>query len=107
MPRGDLLLRGSAGTDYYWDRQSDGRVAIHGVCELDDALDHNKALATENDGWSETRELRRVASIPLAVWHKWLLEEGWDAFDGRYADRLRRKLNDPDWRWLRTAPGRV
>ncbi|NJK32174.1 MAG: hypothetical protein HC927_07075 [Deltaproteobacteria bacterium] len=66
-----------------------------------------KAMATENDGYSPSRELRRVATIPAAVREMWLLQEGWDAWDGRYNDRLKRKLNDPDWRWLRTAPGRV
>ena len=47
------------------------------------------------------------ASIPASVRLKWILEEGWDWFDaGRDPDvarKFRQKLNDPEWRHLRTS----
>lgn len=64
-------------------------------------LEHNKRLATSGDGYSPSRELRRVGSIPFGVYLRWLAE-GFDALDPNNTIELRRRLNDPDWRWLRT-----
>lgn len=65
-------------------------------------LDNNKALQTLNDGYSPSREFRRIASIPLVVWAQWERE-------GITKDQaaLRRRLNDPDNRFFRTSVGRV
>lgn len=71
-------------------------------------LDHNKALQNDGTGgWSPTKEWRRVASIPTIVQLKWFAEEGIRAWDKADWPAVKRKLNDPDWRWLRTAPGRI
>ena len=59
---------------------------------------------TADDGWSPSRELRRVGSTPFGVYLQWLAE-GFDALDPNNTAELKRRLNDPDWRWLRTAPG--
>lgn len=83
------------------------RLVFAATQDCDAILDLNKAMATENDGYTPSREMRRVASIPLVLVYKWRQEEGWDAFNPRHADRLARKLNDPDYAWLRTAPGVV
>ena len=62
--------------------------------------------------WQNERQrgdFRKVASIPLNIINTWLNEE-WARgnvdlkMGGREFDLLvQRKLNDPDWRWLRTA----
>lgn len=72
-------------------------------------LEANKALANADDrGFvSGARELRRAASIPNAVVLKWLVEEGIDVMNPDHWPAVRRKLNDPAWRHLRTAPGRL
>jgi hypothetical protein len=72
-------------------------------------LEQNKAMATHNDGYSQSRELRRVASIPYVVMHKWLNEEGVWAMDAAkdpdVAKWLAKKLNSSEYAYLRTAPG--
>ena len=72
-------------------------------------LEANRALANADDrGFvSGARELRRAASIPNAVVLKWLVEEGIDVMNPDHWPAVRRKLNDPEWRHLRTAPGRL
>jgi len=45
------------------------------------------------------------AHIPDIIILKWLNEEGWSVFDPNAKAKLRRKLNDPDWRFLRLRPG--
>ncbi len=90
--------------DYRHD--GEGGVIVRTSQDVAPLLDRNKAMANHNDGYSESRELRRVASIPAMVRLKWL-EEGWDCLDPNCADKLMRKLNDPDYAYLRTAEGRL
>ncbi len=44
----------------------------------------------------------RVASIPAGIVAKWLIEEGLDIYNPDHAERLKRKLNDSEWQYLRT-----
>lgn len=69
-------------------------------------LDANKRLFNDSDGYSPSREMRRVASIPLIVVEQWM-KEGVDVFNPDHAKEVRRRLNMPEWRHLRTASGRV
>ena len=89
--------------------QPDGTFLIEHEQDVEASLDHNKAIANEDDrGWSASRELRRVAHVPNIIIVKWL-QEGLDIFDPdpEMQKRFRAKLNDPDWRWLRMAPGKI
>ena len=103
------LFRSSTGVEHFWRDNGDGTQAVVSRQPVSDILDHNKALANANDGWSQGggRMMRRCASIPLALILKWKIEEGWDAFDPACAEKLRQKLNDPDYAYLRTAHWRV
>lgn len=80
---------------------------IRSQSEVDPALDRNKAMATHNDGYTPDRSFRRAAHIPHALQQYWLTVEGWDCFNSDHHDRLVKVLNDPQWAWLRTAPGRI
>ena len=97
----------SAGIKWYRRENNDGTTTYCINEDVEQILDQNKAEATHNDGWMDEKWGRRCASIPLAVWLKWKVEEGWDAFDPACADKLKQKLNDPDWMYLRTAHWRV
>lgn len=98
------LLTSAAGVQHTLLRDGDKDRFVQ-TQDTTPILEMNKAMASHNDGYSPTRELRRVASIPYVIIAKWLNEEGWDAMDPANHDRLVRKLNDPDWAHLRTAPG--
>jgi hypothetical protein len=97
----------SAGVRHYWKDEQDGSATIISCADVGAALERNKAMANHNDGYTPSRELRRVAFIPAIIAYKWLSEEGWNVYDPEHSDRLARKLNDPDYAFLRTAPGRV
>lgn len=84
----------------------DGKLIVKRSQDVENILDHNKRLATWNDGYSETRELRRVASIPLVVVEQWM-REGVDIFDPNCREEVKRRLNSSDNQFLRTAPGRL
>jgi len=100
------LFRSSAGIDHSMIEDETG-TRFAATAPTDPVIERNKAMRTHNDGYSATRELRRVASIPYIIGLKWLNEEGWWFLDPDCSDKLAQKLNDPDWAHLRTADGRV
>lgn len=100
------LFTSSAGIEHRMVR-TDEETQFVATGETDPVIERNKAMATHNDGYTQDRTLRRVASIPLIIWLKWLNEEGWDAFKPENAKKLMDKLNSSDWAHLRTAPGRL
>lgn len=79
---------------------------IETVQDVAPILEHNKALQNADDqGWSPSRDLRRAATIPDIIVLKWRNEYGIDVFDRNHWPAVKRLLNDPEWRYLRTAPG--
>ena len=74
--------------------------------DIEPYLNRNKAMANENDGFNQSRDMRRLASIPNIVLMQWLNEAGSMEIlrDPKF---LARKLNDPDYLYLRTAPYKI
>lgn len=102
------LFTSSAGIRYDWLPQTDGSIVIQGVQDVYQILEMNQAMLTENDGYTQDRSFRRVASIPTALRNKIMAEEGWDPWQpARYPERYKRLVNDIDYRKLRTAKGRI
>jgi hypothetical protein len=81
----------------------DGLVTEKRTQDVEPVLDANGRLANDTDGYSPSRDLQHVASIPLVVWEQWL-QEGLDPNDDM---ALMRKLNNGDWAKLRTGAGRI
>lgn len=92
-------------TEFHADALDDA-VTIRRVQDVEPILENNKALFNSDDGYTPSRDLRRVASIPLSVIEEWM-KEGVNIFDPNCAAAIRRRLNDPQYLYLRTAPGRV
>jgi hypothetical protein len=59
------------------------------------------------DGYGPTREWRRAATIPNILLEKWHKEEGIRWWDSEDTPKLMEKLDDPEWSFLRTAPGHL
>jgi hypothetical protein len=84
-----------------------GDLTVHRTADVEPILEANKALAASGDGYSPSRELRRAASIPMAVIEKWKNELGVDVFNPDHRPAVRRLLNSNEYAFLRTAPGRL
>lgn len=84
--------------------EQDGKLIVNRSQDVEGVLEENKRLLTADDGWSETKDMRRAASIPLVIVEQWL-REGVDIFDPNCAGEVRRRLNSSDWAHLRTAEG--
>ena len=92
--------------------EADGTSVIKTTSDEVPTLANNHALRelSASDGGfvpGTDKGMKRVASIPAALIAKWRYEEGIDVFNPEHAERVMRKLNDPDYAYLRTAPGRL
>ena len=75
-------------------------------------IDHNKKMYTHNDGYSKSKDLKRVASIPTLVLELWTKEyngtNNWFALKKEEQQKiLKKKLNSNEFQYFRTAPGRL
>jgi len=101
-----LLPTDATGLRSDWIVNSDGTYTVETIQDVEPLLDANKAMANHNDGYSPSHEWRRAASIPAIVLLQWREELGGsDPLSAENRLWLLRRLNDPDWRYLRTAPG--
>lgn len=103
------LLVTAGGSQWFVRYNPDGTRDFALYADVEPILDHNGRMARENNGWSTDKDkfMRRAASVPFALIEKWKNEEGWDYLNPEHADKARQKLNDIDYRKLRTADWRV
>ena len=106
------ILRGkdADGTKYFVD--PDGKLTIKSTQDVNPILQKNKRLYTMNDGFSKSKDLKRVASIPSLVLQIWAKEyngsNNWFAIPLAERRRiLKLKLNSNEYRYFRTASGRL
>lgn len=75
--------------------------------DVEAIIENNKRLQNTPQ---RTEHFRHIASIPNNILNKWIVEEGipFLRLSGNELKKLiRKKLNDPDWKWLRTTDGRI
>lgn len=68
-------------------------------------LELNKAMANDTDYTHQgiKRDMWHYAQIPNGVAMKWLIEEGLDIYDDNAWPQIMRKLNDPQYAYLKTT----
>lgn len=52
------------------------------------------------------KDMAHVARVPMVVIEQWM-KEGINAFDPDHEAAIMRKLNSPEYRYLRTRPGKI
>jgi len=100
------LYTSKSGARWLWQDDDVGLGAsILSVQEVTPILEQNQAMAGHNDGYTPSRDMARIASIPLTIIYKWLAEEGWDALspDPDCQRKLAQKLDSNEYRYLRTS----
>ena len=81
---------------------------IQRVQDVEPIIENNKRLQAEGKGYSSSRELRRIASIPMVVVERWIQEDGVNFMALGKQEKsayLRKKLNDSDNRAWRNSDG--
>jgi hypothetical protein len=87
----------------WWEDTPDGFLLRYEQ-DVEPILDSNRQK--QNAGreyYASAGDYWKVASIPITVQYKWLIEDGIDVTNEDHWPRVQRKLNDPDWRYLKTA----
>ena len=102
---------GLVKTTYHSDDMN-RQVVIERNVNYKPIIDHNKKMYTQNDGYSKSRDLKRVASIPTLVLELWTKEYNgtgnWFALPKEVQQKiLKKKLNSSGFQYFRTAPGRL
>jgi hypothetical protein len=92
----------AVATRIHHDR-AERRITFERVQDVEMILEANKALqaAPARSDWG-----RLIADIPCVIIEKWLHEEGVNVLGlaaDEFARFIARKLEDPDWRHLRTS----
>ena len=81
---------------------ADGTSAIqHKSEDLTKLLDQNKRLQQEDHHIKD--ELRLSARIPVTIYYEWKSKFGVDLYDKNHAPAVRKLLNSPDYRYLKTT----
>lgn len=85
-----------------------GIVTIKRTQDVAPILDHNRAMQADAvGGWRRVgkKTRRKIAEIPNIVAEAWL-KQGFNIFQASERE-LRKKLDDPDWSYLKTINGKV
>ncbi len=80
-----------------------GTTVISKSQDVESLLDFNKTKSNELKKEIHSDAYNHVASIPAILQIKWLQEEGLDIYNPAHAERLKRKLNSNEYRYLRTS----
>lgn len=76
--------------------------------DVEPLIEQNKRLYNDAGHFrGENNDFWHVATIPAGVQMKWLVEEGIDVWKPDDWPAVKRKLNDPEYRYLRTGHFRV
>lgn len=91
------------GTSTYFEGDGQGGYTLHTVADCEPVLDHNKALSGGGGREHWKGDVRLEASIPNVILMKWLAEDGIEWWTPEGQERIVRKVNDAEWRYLKTA----
>ena len=93
-------------------QESDGKLTINNQQNINPLLERNKRLYTANSGYTPSRDFKRVASVPPIILEIWTKEyngsRNWFALPKEIQNKiLRTKLNSSEFRYFRTAEGKL
>ena len=91
-------------------KESDGKLTINNQQNLNPLMKRNKELYTSNDGYTASRDMRRIASVPPIILQIWTKEyngtRNWWALPKEIQKKImRQKLNSSEFRYFRTSEG--
>jgi hypothetical protein len=98
------------GTKYYF--EENGTLTVKNSQDVNPILKKNKRMYNDGDGYSASKDLKRVASIPTLVLTLWAKEyngsNNWFGIPNEERKKiLKRKLNSNEFRYFRTASGNL
>ena len=89
------------GQTFLFSEHSGDWAIHHKSPDLTRLLDSNKRLQQEDHLMKD--EFRLSARIPLGVYYEWKNKFGVDLYNKDHKDAVRKLLNSPDYRYLKTT----
>ena len=93
-------------------QESDGKLTINNQQNINPLLERNKKLYTADSGYTPSKDFKRIASIPpimLQIWSKeYNGSNNWFGLPKEIQNKiLKTKLNSSEFRYFRTAEGKL
>ena len=93
-------------------QESDGKLTINNQQNINPLLERNKKLYTANSGYTPSKDFKRIASVPPIILEIWTKEyngsRNWFALPKDTQNKiLKTKLNSSEFRYFRTAEGKL
>ncbi len=93
-------------------QESDGKLTINNQQNINPLLERNKKLYTANSGYTPSKDFKRIASVPPIILEIWTKEyngsRNWFALPKETQNKiLKTKLNSSEFRYFRTAEGKL
>lgn len=101
-----LPFLSDAGITRKWIDNEDGTFTITESQDLSALLERNRIARNSFDGYTPSRDMQFVGTVPAAV-HAEFLARGINLYKPEFAKELERYLDDPDYRGFRVSDGRV
>lgn len=94
----------AAGITTYFHPTDDGfalETVQHDVTPILESNAQKRSMG--RDYYANDKDMWRAASIPIGVMYQWLTKYGVDVMNEDHWPAVQRLLNDPEWRYLKTA----
>ena len=103
----DKTNDGIIATEHKFDEQEQKWTTSY-TQDVEPILKKNKEERNTFTGYNASKDARKVASIPLVVIYEWLAQDGFlftQLPPLEQTEYLRKKLNSPEWAYLKTSEG--
>lgn len=94
-------------TEYY--AQMDGNIYIRKLQDVSSILEENKRQQNSFSDWKSGRfnSAVKIGSIPPHLAEQWAKEWGVQLFSREFNQLVKKRLNERDYKYLKTVPGKV
>ena len=89
---------------FHW-HEPTKEMAIEHIENIQPLIDSNKKLQQEDHHIKD--EFRLSARIPMTVYYEWKNKYGVDLFNPDHKEGVRKLINSPDYRYLKTTNRRI
>ena len=92
------------GQIFHW-HEPTKEMAIEHIQDIKPLIDSNKKLQQEDHHIAD--DFRLSARIPMTVYYEWKSKYGVDMFDPNHKEGVKKLINSPEYRYLKTTNRRI
>ena len=92
------------GQIFHW-HEPTKEMAIEHIQDIKPLIDSNKKLQQEDHHIAD--DFRLSTRIPMTVYYEWKNKYGVDMFDPNHKEGVKKLINSPEYRYLKTTNRRI